>query len=55
MMTLIDLLFLARFIIMAKSPVGEDPSRSNMASIAKHCSNLRDSTFIKFNDHCQVN
>ena len=38
-----------------KSLVSEVPSRSNMVSVPKHCSNLHHSTLIRFIDHCQGN
>ena len=38
-----------------KSPVSEDPLRSNMADVTKHCWNIHHSIFIIFIDHCQVN
>ena len=38
-----------------KSPVSEDPSRSNMADVRKHCWNMHHTIFIIFIDHCQVN
>ena len=38
-----------------KSPASEDPSRSNMADVRKHCWNMHHTTFIIFIDHCQVN
>ena len=38
-----------------KSPVSEDLSKSNMVNVPKHCSNLKDSTFTIFIDHCQGN
>ena len=37
-----------------KGPVSEDPSRSGMVNVNKHCSNLHRVTFIKVIDHCQV-
>ena len=38
-----------------KSPVSENPSKSNMVNAPKHCSNLKDSTFTTFIDHWEVN
>ena len=38
-----------------KSPVSEDPLRSNMADVTKHCWNIHHSIFIIFIDHYQVN
>ena len=38
-----------------KSPVSEDPSRSNMADMGKHCWNMHHTIFIFFIDHCQEN
>ena len=38
-----------------KSPVSENSSTSNMANGHKHYSNLHDSTFIRFIDHCEGN
>ena len=38
-----------------KSHFSEDPSKSNMVNDPKHCSNLKDSTFTIFIDHCEVN
>ena len=34
-----------------KSPVSEDPSKSNMVNAPKHCSDLNDSPFTIFIDH----
>ena len=38
-----------------KSPVSENPSRSNIGHVRKHCWNRHHSIFIIFSDHCQVN
>ena len=38
-----------------KSPVSENPSRSNMVHGPKHCCNLDHSTFTIFIDHCEGN
>ena len=38
-----------------KSPLSEDPSRSNMVNRSKHCSNLNDSTFTIFIDPSEGN
>ena len=38
-----------------KSPVSEDPSKSNMADVPKHCWNLHHTIFIVFIGPCQVN
>ena len=38
-----------------KSPVSEDPSTSQMVNVPKRFPNLRQSTFMIFIDHCQVN
>ena len=38
-----------------KSPVSEDPSRSNMVNVPKHGSDLHRMVFIIFIGHCQVN
>ena len=38
-----------------KSHVSDDPSRENRADGLKHCSNLNDSTFIIFINHCESN
>ena len=38
-----------------KSPVSEDPSKSNMVNVPKHGSNGHHFFFIIFIDHCQVN
>ena len=37
-----------------KSPVSDDPSKSNMANEPKHISNSNDSTFTIFIDHWEV-
>ena len=42
-------------INVLKIPVSEDPSRSNMVNVPKHCSNLHHSTLIIFIGHCQGN
>ena len=36
-----------------KSPISEDPSKSNMVNAPKHCSNLKDTSFTIFIDHCE--
>ena len=38
-----------------KSPVLEDPSKSNMVNGPKHCSNLHDSTFIIIKNYFKKN
>ena len=38
-----------------KSPVSEDPSKSNMIKACKHCYNLNYSTFAIFIDQCEGN
>ena len=38
-----------------KSPVPEDPTKSNMVNAPKHCSNLRDTLFTRFINHWEVN
>ena len=38
-----------------KSPVSEYPSKSNMASVPKHSSYLKESAFTTFIDHWEVN
>ena len=38
-----------------KSPVSRDPSESNMVNALRHCSNLNESTFTIFIDHCKEN
>ena len=38
-----------------KSPVFEDPSKSNMVNGSKHCSNLNHNTFSIYIDSCEVN
>ena len=38
-----------------KSPVFEDPSKSNMVNGLKHCSNLNHSKFGIFIDQCEGN
>ena len=40
---------------LLKSPVSEDPLRSNMAKGPKHFSKLNDSTFTIFIDPCEYN
>ena len=37
-----------------KSPVSEDPTKSNTVNAPKHCSNLRDTSFTIFINHWQV-
>ena len=38
-----------------KSPFSRDPSKSNMVNAAKHCWNVKDSSFTIFIDHCEGN
>ena len=38
-----------------KSPFSEYPSKRNMANAPKHYSHLKDSPFITFIDHWEVN
>ena len=38
-----------------KSPVPEDPTKSNMVNVPKHCSNLRGTSFTIFINHWEVN
>ena len=38
-----------------KSPVSEDPSKSNMVNAPKNCSDLNDSPFTIFIDHWEAN
>ena len=38
-----------------KNPILEDPSKSNMVNVPKHCWNLHHITFIIFIDHCLGN
>ena len=38
-----------------KSPVSEDPTKSNMVNAPKHCSNSRDTSFTIFINHWEVN
>ena len=38
-----------------KSPVSEDPSKSNMVNAPKHCSKFNDSPFTIFIDHWKGN
>ena len=38
-----------------KSPVSEDPSKSNMVNAPKLCSNFKDTFFTIFLDHWEVN
>ena len=38
-----------------KSPVSENPSKSNKVNAPKHCSNMNDSPFTIFIDHWSVN
>ena len=40
---------------LLKSPVSEDPMRSNMANGPKHFSKLNDSTFTIFINPCEYN
>ena len=37
-----------------KSPVSEDPTKSNMVNAPTHCSNLRDTSFTIFINHWEV-
>ena len=37
-----------------KSPVSEDPTKSNMVNAPKHISNLRDTSFTIFINHWEV-
>ena len=37
-----------------KSPVSEDPTKSNMVNAPKHCSNLRETSFTIFINHWEV-
>ena len=37
-----------------KSPISEDPTKSNMVNAPKHCSNLRDTSFTIFINHWEV-
>ena len=37
-----------------KSPVSEDPTKSNMVNAPKRCSNLRDTSFTIFINHWEV-
>ena len=37
-----------------KSPVSEDPTKSNMVNAPKYCSNLRDTSFTIFINHREV-
>ena len=39
---------------MPKSPVSEDPTKSNMVNAPKHCSNLREHSFTIFINHWEV-
>ena len=34
-----------------KSPVAEDPTKTNMVNAPKHCSNLRETSFTIFINH----
>ena len=38
-----------------KSPVSEDPTKSNMVNAPKHWSDLRDTSFTIFINHWEVN
>ena len=38
-----------------KSPVSQDPSKSNMVNASKFCSNFKDTSFTIFLDHWEVN
>ena len=38
-----------------KSPVSEDPSKSNRVNSPKHCSNLKDTSFTIFIDNWEDN
>ena len=38
-----------------KSPVSEHRSKSNMLNAPKHCSNLKDTSFTIFINHCESN
>ena len=38
-----------------KSPLSEDPTKSNMVNAPKHCSNLKDTTFTIFINHLEDN
>ena len=38
-----------------KGPVSEHPSKSNVVNAPKHCSNLKDTSFTIFIDHCEGN
>ena len=38
-----------------KTPVSEDPLKSNMVNVPKHCSNLKDTTFTIFISHWEAN
>ena len=38
-----------------KSPVSEDPTKSNMVNAPKHCSNLRYNSFTILINHWEVN
>ena len=38
-----------------KSPVLEEPSKSNMVNVEKHCSKLSDNNFSTFIDPCERN
>ena len=37
-----------------KSPFSEDPTKSNMVNVPKHCSNLRHTSFTIFINHWEV-
>ena len=38
-----------------KSPVSEDPLKSNMVNAPKHCLNLKDTSFAIFINQCKGN
>ena len=38
-----------------KSPVSEDPTKTNMVNAPKHCPNWRDTSFTIFINHWEVN
>ena len=37
-----------------KSPISEEPPRTNVVNVPKHCWNLHHSIFIRFTDYCRV-
>ena len=37
-----------------KSPITEEPPRTNVVNVPKHCWNLHHSIFIRFTDYCRV-